>query len=581
MLNYLRVRGLALLDDVTLELTPGLNVLTGETGAGKSIIVDALALLRGARGRADLVRSGAEAAIADAQFELTGATAERVAAALAARGITAGEAGSLVVQRLLPVSARSRCFLQAELTTQAVLAEVGKLLIDICSQHEHHSLTELARHLELLDAYAGLEAPLAEYAERYSEWRETLGALEELQRQAQQGLARADYLRFQIEELERVAPGPGEFDNLRRRAALLRGAQRWAEFARDARDLLYESEDAVVPRLSGLLERARRGADDSERLAAIAAELTTAELACEEAARLAERFSTEIDIEPGALEQVEERLHELELLRRKHGVEPDELEPRLGAMRAELDALDNAEARLQALEQRATSLRQSALELAGRLSTERRRAAVKLARALETELEALELRGARLEARVERLGDDQLGPRGIDRVEFAFSANPGEPPAPLARVASGGELSRVLLALKNVLSGDDRVSTYVFDEIDAGVGGAVAQAIGLRLRHAAREHQVLCITHLPQIAAFADAHYRVDKRKKGDRTITRVVRLDEQQRVEELARMLGGARVSDTARQHARQLLADARHSTELARRRPSASRATARRNAG
>jgi DNA repair protein RecN (Recombination protein N) len=581
MLNYLRVRGLALLDDVTLELEPGLNVLTGETGAGKSIIVDALALLRGARGRADLVRSGADAAVVDAQFELAGATAERVATVLAARGIGAGDPGSLVFQRVLPLSARSRCFVQAELTTQAVLAEVGKQLIDICSQHEHHSLTEIGRHVELLDAYAGLEAVLAEYAERYSEWRDTVGALEELRRQAQQGLARADFLRFQIEELERVAPEAGEYENLRRRVTLLRGAQRWAEFARDARDVLYEAEDAVVPRLGGLLERARRGAADSERLAALAAELTTAELACEEAARLAERFSSELDIEPGALEQAEERLHELELLRRKHGVEPDELGARLAAMRAELDTLDNAEARLQALDERAASLRQSALELAERLSSERRRAAVGLARALETELEALELRGTRLEARVERAGDGELGPRGLDRVEFAFSANPGEPPASLARVASGGELSRVLLALKNVLSSDDRVSTYVFDEVDAGVGGAVAQAIGLRLRHAARDHQVLCITHLPQIAAFADAHYRVEKRNKGERTITRVVRLDEEQRVEELARMLGGARVSDTGREHARQLLADARQLREPARRTPGAGRASARRNAG
>ncbi len=558
MLSYLRIRGLALLDDVTLELSPGLNVLTGETGAGKSIIVDALTLLRGARGRAELVRSGADAASVDAQFELGPTTQTRVAAVLSERGLPDSDSATLVLSRVVPLSGRGRSFAQAQLTTQAVLGELGEHLIDICSQHEHHSLTHVARHLELLDGYARLDAALADYQDRYRQWRGAVVALEDLAARAAAGLQRADYLRFQIEELERVAPEPGEYDALEGRVALLRDVQHWALFAEQAQNELYESESSIAGRLGGLSERARRGADQSSRLAAMATELDNARIASEEAARLAAGLAAELEIDPGELEQAEERMHQLESLRRKHGVTPDELAGRLAAMREELDTLDNAEQHLAELEQRAAALRAECVELAEGLGKQRRRAASGLAEALEQELQVLHVPGARLEARVEPLPGGEPGPRGLDRVEFLFSANPGEPPAPLERVASGGELSRVLLALKNVLSADDRVATYVFDEIDAGVGGAVAQAIGSRLGHAAHQHQVLCITHLPQIAAFASAHYRVDKRTQAGRTTTRVTRLSGEERVEELARMLGGARVTESAREHARQLVAEA-----------------------
>ncbi len=558
MLSYLRVRGLALLDDVALELVPGMNVLTGETGAGKSIIVDALSLLRGARGRVELVRNGEDAAVVDAQFDLPPDTATRIGALLEERGVPAGDAGALVVQRVVPTSGRGRSFLQAELTTQAVLGEVGEMLIDICSQHEHHSLVNVARHLELLDGYAHLDAALEEYGALYRDYRKTSADLADLRARTAEGIARADYLRFQIDEIDRVAPEPGEHDVLRRRVVLLGDARRWAELAGDAQDQLYEAEDSVAVRIAGLLERARRGAEESERLAAIVEQLSTAQAAVEEAAQLATRFGHELELDPAELEQAEERLHALESLRRKHGVEPDALIDRRDAMREELDALDHAEERLAELERRAGELRSACTDKALELRSARKAAAQGLARALEQELVALHIATARLAARVEPVPGDEPGPRGLDRVELLFSANPGEPPAPLNRVASGGELSRVLLALKNVLGDDDRVATYVFDEVDAGVGGAVAEAIGLRLRHAASDHQVLCITHLPQIAAFADAHFRVEKRAEGGRTVTRVVRLPDDERIEELARMLGGARVTESAREHARQLRAEA-----------------------
>ncbi|MBN1607046.1 MAG: DNA repair protein RecN [Polyangiaceae bacterium] len=559
MLSYLRVRGLALLDDVTLEFSPGLNVLTGETGAGKSIIVDALALLRGGRGKSELVRSGDEAAVVDAQLELGESTNDRITALLTERGVSCGSLPELVLQRVLPSSGKGRSFVQAQLTTLGVLTEVGEQLIDICSQHEYHSLTRVTGHMELLDSYAGLGPDLALYGSSYGAYRQCMSAIETLRSRTGDAAQRADYLRFQLEELERVNPQRGELAAVERQVSLLRNAHGWAQYAAMLDERLSESEGSVLTTLGTLVERGRRGTSESAHLASIVEQLMVAQSACDEALRTAHRLSRELEVDPAELDVAEQRLHDLTRLRRKHGVEPDDLAAVAANLRNELQSLENLESRLRELEQQAEAAREQALRLAYALSEARVRAATGLGNALERELGALCMPSARLEARVELQAPEQLGPRGLDRVEFLFSANPGEPLAPLTRVASGGELSRVLLALKGTLAAGDQVSTYVFDEVDAGVGGAVAEAIGNRLSRAARHHQVLCITHLPQIAAFADAHFRVDKRSQAGRTVTRVARLDEAERIAEMARMLGGSRVSDTALQHARQLLEEAR----------------------
>lgn len=558
VLSYLHIRGLALLDDVALELGRGMNVLTGETGAGKSIIVDALALLRGARGRADLVRQGAESARVEGQFELDVGTRGRIAGALDELDVPKDERESLVLERMVGRSGRGRSVVQAVLTTQSVLERVGEQLVDICSQHEHHSLTNVARHLDLLDAYAGLEAEVAGYHGVYVQWQAAVQAEQDLRRRAAEGAARADYLRYQIEEVERVAPQPGELESLRGRITLLRDSHRWAAFARQAHDALYEADDAIAGRLAALLDEARRGVGSSTLLGEMQEQLVAAQVACEEAASAASRFANELSLDPRELEATEERLHELESLRRKHGGELEELAARAEAMRAELTELEHADERLEALSDRARELYTQAARRAGALHKKREEAATGLARAIEAELAALHIPRARLGAKIEAMPEGQLGPRGQDRVEFLFSANPGEPLAPLNKVASGGELSRVLLALKGVLATGDHVTTYVFDEVDAGVGGAVAEAIGRRLHAAAQRRQVLCITHLPQIAAFADAHFRVEKHTHAGRTTTRVVRLSEEARLEEIARMLGGSRVTVSAREHASQLVAEA-----------------------
>ena len=557
MLAYLRIRGLALLDDVTLELEPGMTVMTGETGAGKSIIVGALSLLRGARARAEMVREGESSAVIDARFEPQPKVWKRLVALTEELGIELGDIeDGLVVRRTLAKNGRSRSFVQDAPTTQAALARVGELLVDICSQHEHHFLTHGAHHLEVLDAYAGCEALLDPYQAAYGKWRDAVGALGALRTRTTDAAQRTDYLRFQIEELERVAPEPGEQAALQTKYALLKDVQQWAQFADAARDHLYEGDDAIAGRLAAMAAQAGAGAEQSAALSDVAEQLTAAQLACEEAARAAARLADELDIDPGELDTIADRLHALQSLRRKHGVDPEQLVDRLQQLRAELNELEGAEALEAEAEAHVETALAACMEWAQTLHTQRETAAVGLCDAVVAELSSLHLASARLSVEVSVEPDAEPGPQGIDRVSFLFSANPGEPLAPLSRVASGGELSRVLLAIKGALAAGDGVATYVFDEVDAGVGGRVAEAIGRRLQSAAHAHQVLCVTHLPQIAAFATSHLRVDKATKKGRTTTRVVVLEREQRAAELARMLGGAKASAT--QHAERLLVDA-----------------------
>ena len=376
MLDYLRIRGLALLDDVALDFEPGMNVLTGETGAGKSIIVDALTLLRGGRGRAELVREGDEAARIEAQFTVRGRVGERLRPLLESHGLELEEERTLVLERRVKRSGRGRIAVQAGLSTLAVLAEVGGELLEICSQHEHHSLTHVGHHLELLDDYAELGALVEDYGSHYRRWRELCTRIADIRDREAERLQRVDYLRFQIDELERVAPEPGEHEALEARMTLLRESHRLGSFAAEAQQQLYERDDAVTSQLAILLDRARRlrMGGELKMLDEITEQLEAAQIACEEAASAAGRLADAIEFGPGELEQTEERLHELGRLRRKHGCEVDELVERLQRMHEELADLDSAESQLADLESQAEQLRRRCLTLADALH-ERRAAA--------------------------------------------------------------------------------------------------------------------------------------------------------------------------------------------------------------
>lgn len=565
MLSYLRVQGLALLDDVSIELDPRLNVLTGETGAGKSIIVDALALARGARSRSDWIRSGDDALVVDAQFELQANLQVVLRELLERHGLAETDLTEpVVVRRVSPRSGKGRCFVNGQLATREALLSVGEVLIDICSQHEHHSLAEVGRHLEVLDGFARLDGPLRDYQQTFAEYRSAVNHRERLARRVSGAAQQAEYLAFQIDEIERVSPQPGELEMLKKRLALLRDQHRWATFCAEALEILHESEDSVLTRLSRLLDQASRGAESSPALSCFAEQMATARAASEEALSWLRRFEADLELEPGALEQTEERVHELSRLDRRHPTGLGDLASYLEGLRAELTVLRNIEEELATAETSLTVVREACQAKARVLHEARAQATRRLDESVQAELKALHLPLARFHAQLTPLDRADPGPRGSDKVEFLFSANPGEPPAPLNRVASGGELSRVLLAIRGSLTETGGVATYVFDEVDSGVGGAVAGAIGQRLARAARNHQVLCITHLPQLAAFADAHFRVEKEVRDGRTTTRVLRLNEEQRIDELARMLAGAQITETARQHARQLVEEAQSSNSI-----------------
>ncbi|MDW7711413.1 MAG: DNA repair protein RecN [Deferrisomatales bacterium] len=553
MIELLRIRDFALVDEVELELGEGFTALTGETGAGKSILLQALGLLLGERASRDGVRVGAEAARVEGLFSPRGAARAEAAAVLGEAGIPWEEGEPLLVARTVGSDGRSRAHVNGALAPLAVLARLGRSLVEVSSQHQHQGLLREETHRALLDASLDEPGRAAReaYGDAYHAWRAAeaeVGRLEGLEARARE---RAETLRHEVEELRAVRAEPGEGERLRQERDLLVHAGRLLEAYGDAEAELYSGAEASLDRLA----RAARAVEDAGRRDPAAGPLlellAEAKALLEEAALGLRDRRAALEADPGRLEEVEERLDALRRLERKHGVPAEALAERLRALEEELWEAENTEFALE----RAGAARDrtgAALAEAGRILREARgRAGKELGRRVGAELEALALGPAAFSVEV-RAGEPGAG--GADQVRFLLAPNPGEPPLPLARIASGGELSRVLLALKNALR-DAGVETLVFDEVDAGIGGAVAAAVGERLAALAPACQVLCITHLPQIAGRAGRHLRVEKVAEEGRTVTRVRPLDPQERVEELARMLGGRRVTETTREHARELL--------------------------
>jgi DNA repair protein RecN (Recombination protein N) len=580
VLTHLRIRNFAILDDVELDLGGGLTVLTGETGAGKSLIAQAVALLRGGRASAEVIRGGADEAQVEALFELP--AGGDLGAALAAAGIPRGDPAAgetpaagrnggrggtgagraselLLVRRLVPRGGRSRVYLNGALATVAQLAQLVGGLIDLAGQHEHQRLCDVGTHLALLDAFADLEAEVAATTAAYQRLRDAAAALAAASGDERTRLEREDFLRFQVHELEQARLRPGEDLELERERDRLRAADRLQAAARSGEERLYAREGAVCDELAAVARELTPLAAIDPTLAPVAAELERARVTCEEAARELRRYGSRIEADPQRLAQVEDRLDLLGRLQRKHGATLDDVIRRHAEMVAEL------EERRAAAEAAVTEARTAAAQAATRLAAARRAAARDLAARATAALRELGMPRAEValgvEARPATAADPpevvfdgrRLGARGWDRAELVLAPNPGEEPRPLARIASGGELSRVMLGLRQVLCATDPVGTYVFDEVDAGIGGKVAQVVGRQLRRVARERQVLCITHLAPIAACADAHYLVEKHVVKGRTRTRVRALSPEERVTELGRMLGGE--ESTARAHAAQLL--------------------------
>jgi DNA repair protein RecN (Recombination protein N) len=542
VLTLLRIRQLAIVEELEVAFGPGLNVVTGETGAGKSILVDALQLVLGARARPELVRSGAERAEIEAIFDLRANPTAR-------RRLPEDLApdGELLLRRTVEAGGRTRAYIDGRLATVAELARIGAGLCDISSQHEHHSLVDAGSHLAYLDAYAGLAD---EAAGLRAVWEELLSARKRVDTLlAAQKEDRADWLRFQIAEIERVLELDVDDAEIQR----LRNVHELAGVVGGAEGKLHSAEGSVTARLSRVSADLSSASRLDPALAGLSERLAGLETELADVAHELGRYLRGLRADPARLAQLEDAAHELKRLRRKHG------EDLRGAHRErarELDALADVGNHILDAEADVERLTLDVGRRSAALTAHRRGSAGRLAAAITDELASLGMGEARVAVEVAEAGQ---GPRGADHVEFLIATNRGEEPRPLRKVASGGELSRALLAVKRVLAALGPAGMYVFDEVDTGVGGAVAEAIGQKLRDVSMYHPVVCVTHLPQIAAFGRQHFHVRKQVSGERTRSSVVQLSEGERVEELARMLGGSRVGAAARAAAAELLQAAR----------------------
>lgn len=550
MLIELRIQDYAVIDDLSLDVGPGLNALSGETGAGKSIIVGALSLLLGGRASSDVVRIGASRASVEAVFDVSEEPVAREH--LETMGFEA-EDGLLILRREVAAEGRNRAWINGSPTTARAVGELGRGLVALHGQHEHQNLLRRAEQCGIVDAFAGAEDVAHEVRRLHGEHRELEAGFEMREAARREVAAREDFLRFQLGEIEEADLAPGEDEALKREAQRLEHAE---ELVRDAEALhqaLYGGESALSDQLSDLGGVLQRLAGIDPVLESAARELEAAYHAVSDVGQRLGDFAGEVEHDPGRLEGLRARKDLLFRLMRKYGPELADVITAGENLRTELDQLDGAGVELDELRAGIVKVRKALKEQAATLTEARTAAAAKLQTAIQEILPELGMPGAEFRVGITPLED--VSAAGAETVEFLVSLNPGFEPKALARVASGGELSRVMLAIKAVLASVDRVPTLVFDEIDAGIGGVIATKVGEKLSQVAREHQVFVITHLPQIASRANHHVLVEKLERGGVVATRVGELDGEERIREIARMLGGDPDSSTSRDHARELL--------------------------
>ncbi|MFL6861884.1 MAG: DNA repair protein RecN [Allosphingosinicella sp.] len=550
MLTGLSIRDVVLIEGLDLEFGPGLGVLTGETGAGKSILLDALGLALGARADSGLVRQGQAQAVVTVSFDLP--AGHRARALLAENGLEGEPGEPLVVRRIVRADGGSRALVNDQSASVGLLRELGALLVEIHGQHDDRGLLNPRGHRALLDSFGGIDTEAAEAV--FRAWGEAEAALARAREDIEAAARDREWLEHAVAELGKLAPEAGEEQAL---AGLRADMQKGARLAEDigAVGQLLEGSDGGLALLRQAARRLERVAGEDERLAAALEALDRALIEASDAEDRLAAAAEAMAFDPARLEEAETRLFEIRSLARKHRVEPDALPALAGELAARLAALDAGEEGLAALERRVAGARAAYEAEAGRLSDARRAAAARLDEAVARELAPLKLDAAQFRTAIEPLAEPQWSARGRDRVEFEVSTNPGAPFAPLIRIASGGELSRFILALKVALAEQGAARTMIFDEIDRGVGGAVASAIGERLHRLAEGAQLLVVTHSPQVAARGRTHWLIEKSHAGLVTRTSVHRLDEARRREEIARMLSGAHVTDEARAQADRLL--------------------------
>lgn len=551
MLRSLQVRNFAIIDAVDVEFERGMTVLTGETGAGKSILVDALGLVLGERGGTGLVRGDVDRAEFTAEFDLAALPAVREWLAQQ----TLDHDGACLIRRVITADGRSRAFINGNTVALQSLKALGEQLLDIHGQHFHQSLGRRDVQRSLVDHFGGLDASRGEAELAYAAWQTLAARLQELEEAQADRSTRIDLLTFQAHELDALDLKPGEYDALLSERQRFRMSAQLVEGVTRALQAIYDEEEANAQTL--LAEACNHLAPISgidAELASARSLLDEATIQVSEAAETLHRYRESLDLDPERRDRVEERLDAVNALARKHRVEPAGLPDRHRSLVRQLDELTNAETTGNRLARETDQARAAYLEIADRLSAAREKAATRFAAQVTEAMRGLGMPDGRFEAALTRRPADDARPWGLDDVEFRISANPGQPLMPLSRVASGGELSRMSLAIQVIASDGSAIPTMIFDEVDAGVGGAVAEMVGRRLRELGANRQVFCVTHLPQVASVADHHFRITKLTDGKTTRTEVSRLPEERKVDELARMLGGVDITEQSRKHAAEM---------------------------
>ena len=556
MLMNLQVRDFAIVDRIDIEFEPGMTVLTGETGAGKSILVDALGLVLGERGNAQLVRDGAKRAEFAAEFDVS--ALPNVSSWLEEQALDLDD--DCLLRRVINVDGRSRAFINGNSVPLSQLKALGELLLDIHGQHFHQSLARRSIQRDLLDHFGGLLDDRAIVATHFIEWKALADRVEELTGAEADSAARLDLLTFQLQELDSLALEDGEFDALGSERRKLQNSGKLAEGVGRALDGLFDNDAGNANSLiADALRSVEQLVEFDQNLRPVLEMLSSASIQVTEAADTLRRYSEAVDMDPARRDWVEERLDSIQTISRKHRVTADELPELADRMRAEHDELSHAEERGQELEEQAVAARAEYRKQAKSLSKARQKAADRFAAAVTDAMHGLGMPGGVFQVQLTPLDDDAAKSWGLDQIDFLISANPGQAPQSLAKIASGGELSRMSLAIQVIASDGSASPTMVFDEVDSGVGGGVAEMVGRRLQELGANRQVLCVTHLPQVASLADQHFRISKVTDGKSTRTRVSPLAQEERTEELARMLGGVEITRKTLEHAAEMLACAR----------------------
>lgn len=563
MLSRFHVTNYALLDEVSIDFTPGLNILTGETGAGKSILIGALGLILGERATTEVIRAGVESATVEGLFEWM--VDERRTLPLPDLEVRMDD-GSLIIRRDITRDGRSRCTVNGSLVTVSTLKRIGEALVDLHGQHEHQSLLNPRTHIEFLDGFGDVHQERDHVAAAYRHYVDLATALKRLDEDEAATRERRELYQFQLSELRDANVTVGEDDALEREQVVLQNAERLMKAASGVYDVLSQQEDALIDRLGQVV----RTLEDIGR---IDPSLNEAVVGCrsvryqlQDVASLLQTYCDRIEHDPQRLADAQDRLSLLNRLKKKYGGSLQAVCVYRDRIASELDRLGGTDVQRTALERELAAARETLTLDSRQLSDKRRRTASRLEARVVAELAELGMKKARFHVRID-WEEDPDGPvvldgqryradvSGMDRVEFLLSPNPGEEVKPLVQIASGGEISRIMLALKTILAESDRIPTLIFDEVDIGIGGRIAESIGQKLRTIAQSHQVLCITHLHQVACWGDTHYIVQKRSTRGRTVTRVERLDDEGRVQEIARMLAGEKVDELAVMHAREIL--------------------------